>query len=138
LFKAFPASYRPEKIITPRRFAVASLRAMRYRGHQQGRNQKKENEMSKWVIVNDGQCRWGADRQLLLDTLTSQGWTYDRGMWVEPATEDQPGAAYSLLCAAVPPLAGEGSDDPEWTHAPDTMDEFAYRPDWGGWEYSRA
>lgn len=92
--------------------------------------------MPKLIAVNDGQVLWAADQAQFLSVLEAHGWQRDGNRVKEPDGAVS-STAYSLLCAALPPQAGEGSS--ESMPDPDTMGEFVYRPDWGGdWELTLA
>jgi hypothetical protein len=70
-------------------------------------------KMTNIVIVNDGQYRWGADRDLLFAAMERLGWTLDGNRWTEPEPKEDPDANshYTDLCNTVPHLDGMGPDD---------------------------
>ncbi|HYD30167.1 MAG TPA: hypothetical protein VEB64_04840 [Azospirillaceae bacterium] len=84
------------------------------------------------VIVNDGQYRWGADRQALEAAMERLGWAKDgRRRWIEPEgdDEDDPMAAYTALCQEVQPAPGyePENNSEEW----DDLDTLTFREDLG-------
>ena len=84
------------------------------------------------VIVDDGQCQWGAERGRLIAALESLGWSRDGARWIEPVQpdEDEGGGANAALCAAVPLAEGyEPGDDFDADEL--GFDTFDFRPDLG-------
>lgn len=65
------------------------------------------------TLVNDGQIRWYANEQTLLDAMRAQGWdrvhSFSVQLWAEPEASDpqNPEARYCELCDAVPELEAQ-------------------------------
>jgi hypothetical protein len=58
------------------------------------------------VIVNDGQRRWGADRNELFQAMWRIGWRQEADRWYAP--DNFPGIAYDELRRQVPEAVGFG------------------------------
>jgi len=93
--------------------------------------------MRQTIVINDGQYRWGASRQQLLEALNQGGWYHaGSGIWREPEQEpdaDPVDAPYTMLCASLDSVAGEGSSTPMTDDFMATSSRFTYRPDLDGW-----
>jgi hypothetical protein len=83
---------------------------------------------SKYVIVNDHQVGWVAERSDLLGALEQLGWQRDGNIWTEPdAPEDDEmdgNNAYAKLCGTVRDCGAEVPDEDRAD-----LPEFRFRPD---------
>lgn len=83
------------------------------------------------MIVDDGQCLWGADRQEIEAAMLAAEWTQDGNLWKEPRGSD-----YEDLCASVTPAPGfyPEDDQPDWDQYP----ALVWREDLRAWEVQPA
>lgn len=66
------------------------------------------------VLVLDGETRWFADRDDLVDSLEALGWQQEGRKWVEPENDREIESPYGELCERVDVVeVPEGADD-EW------------------------
>jgi hypothetical protein len=85
---------------------------------------------SKYVLVNDHQARWVAERSDLLAELERAGWERDGNIWTEPESPDPNEcdgvSPYTELCGAVADCSDDVTDEER-----EDMPQFSFRPDLG-------
>lgn len=87
--------------------------------------------MTEFVIIDDGQTQWVAERAALIAALDALGWEHTwRSIYparIEPA-DANPGEAYAELCRRVPAL--EAGPDEE-------MSRLSWYPAENAWLWER-